>query len=136
MTDKLTNHHVTAELISDKQGDAIMLTQQETELEEPDIVLLHPSQLRQVCEHFGIIARDREAEKTIATLQRRLIALRDRIVQLDYWLAHHSDHKHADLSHELVSVGALSDLANEWCAEFEKVEPDSTFTGEQLNLNV
>jgi len=60
--------------------------------------------------------------KPIATLQRRLIALRDRIVQLDYWLTHHSDHKHADLSHELVSVGALSDLANEWCAEFEETD--------------
>lgn len=122
MIAKLTMHHVSAEEVNDKHGPAVMLTQQEDGYDDPDTILLHPWQLRAICEHFGIIASDQQAAKTISTLVRRMQVLRERIDELDCWITNHSDHKHADLSHELVSIGALSDLAREWCAEFEETD--------------
>lgn len=43
----------------------------------------------------------------------------ERIDKLDDWLTNHSDHRNADLSQELASIGALYDLAREWCADFD-----------------
>ena len=132
MTDKLTHHHLTAELVHDECGTAIMLTQQEDGYNEPSTVLVHPFQLRAVCEQFGIIASDPQAAKTIATLQRRMVGLRERIDDLADWMAKHSDHAHADLSYETTQLRALQDLAGEWCADFDSeqaapaVESDST----------
>lgn len=57
----------------------IMLTQQEDGYNEQNTVLVHPWQLRAVCEQFGIIASDPQAAKAIATLQRRMKALHVRI---------------------------------------------------------
>lgn len=131
MTTKLTHHHLTAEEVKDKHGTAIMLTQQDG-IEEPHSVLVHPWQLRAVCEQFNIIASDQQAAKTIATLQRRMVGLRERIDDLAYWMAKHSDHAHADLSYETTQLRALQDLAGEWCADFDNeqaapaVESDST----------
>lgn len=119
MSTILTHHHLEAEEINDKNGKAIMLSQHEDGYNEPDVVVLHPWQLRGVCEQFGIIAADGQAAKTIATLQRRMLALRRHIDQLAQWIAQHSDHKHADLSHEMTSINALADLAGEWCADFD-----------------
>ena len=116
-TTKLTHHHLTAEAVSDEHGTAIMLTQQDG-IEEPHTVLVHPWQLRAVCEQFGIIASDTRAAKTIATLQRRMVGLHDRIEALADWMAQHSDHRHADLSYETTQLDALLDLASEWCADF------------------
>ena len=56
--------------------------------------------------------------KTIATLTRRMMALRDRIESLTIWMARHSD-----LSHEMTQLHALAELANEWCHDIEEVEP-------------
>lgn len=122
MTDQLTQHHLRAEWVHDQDGTAIMLTQQEG-LDEPETVLAHPWQLRAVCEQFGIIAQDAQSARTIATLQRRMTALRERIDSLADWMARHSDHQHADLSYETTQLGALQDLASEWCAEFA-TEPE------------
>ncbi|MDP3520684.1 MAG: hypothetical protein Q8S02_08685 [Hydrogenophaga sp.] len=119
MTTILTHHHLTAEAIHDKHGDAIMLTQSEDGFNEPNTVVLHPWQLRAVCEQFGIIASDPQAAKTIATLQRRMLGLHERIRALFDWMAEHSDHKHADLTYETTQLLALLDLANEWVADFE-----------------
>lgn len=118
MTTKLTHHHLTAEEVIDDHGKAILLSQQDG-MEEPHSVLMHPWQLRAVCEQFGIIASDPQAAKTIATLQRRMAALRDRIDSLADWMALHSDHKHADLSYETIQLNAVADLACEWCADFD-----------------
>lgn len=115
---KLTHHHLTAEQVDDEHGTAIMLTQQEDGYSEPSTVLVHPFQLRAVCEQFGIIASDTRAAKTIATLQRRMLRLRERIDNLADWMANHSDHRHADLSYETTQLRALQDLANEWCGDF------------------
>lgn len=126
MTDiTLTHHHLSAEWVRDAHGAAIMLTQQDG-IEDPQTVLVHPWQLRAACEHFGIIASDPQAAKTIATLQRRMVALQNRIDALADWMAEHSDHAHADLSYEVTQLHALQDLAAEWCAEFEELESDST----------
>lgn len=131
MTTKLTHHHLSAEAVNDKHGPAILLAQQDG-IEEPQSVLVHPWQLRAVCEQFGIIASDTRAAKTIATLQRRMVGLRDRIDNLADWMANHSDHAHADLSYETTQLRALQDLAGEWCADFTSeqagpaVESDST----------
>ena len=131
MTTKLTHHHLTAEAVNDQHGEAILLTQQDG-LEEPHSILVHPFQLRAVCEQFGIIASDPQAAKSIATLQRRMVGLRERIDDLADWMAKHSDHAHADLSYETTQLRALQDLAGEWCADFDSeqaapaVESDST----------
>jgi hypothetical protein len=123
MTDKLTHHELTAEWVDDRQGRAIMLTQPADNYDEPGSVLLHPWQLRAVCEQFGIIASDQQAAKTIATLTRRLLVLRDRIDELAADLSNNSDHKHADLSYEMTYANATADIAAEFCAELEGVQP-------------
>ncbi len=123
MTTKLTHHHLCAEQVNDDHGTAILLTQQDG-IEEPHSILVHPFQLRAVCERFGIIASDQQAAKTIATLQRRMVGLRERIDDLADWMIQFSDHKHADLSHEMTCLEALQDLAGEWCADFEEGLPE------------
>ena len=119
-----THHHLTAERFTDDNGPAIMLTQQ-AGIEDSDTIVVHPWQLRAVCEQFGLIASDPQAEKTIATLQRRMVLLRDRIDRLHHYLVNHSDHKHADLSYEVTYATACIDLAEEFCAEFA---PDEAIT--------
>ena len=123
MTTKLTHHHLSAEQVNDEHGEAIMLTQQDG-IEEPQSVLVHPWQLRAVCEQFDLIASDQQAAQTISTLQRRMVGLRDRIDDLADWMAKHSDHEHADLSYETTQLRALQDLAGEWCADFEEGLPE------------
>lgn len=123
MTTKLTHHHLSAEAVDDEHGKVILLTQQDG-IEEPQSVLMHPFQLRAVCEQFGIIASDTRAAKTIATLQRRMVKLSERIDDLADWMAKHSDHAHADLSYETTQLRALQDLAGEWCADFEEGLPE------------
>ena len=95
-------------------------------------MLVHPFQLRAVCEQFGIIASDTRAAKTIATLQRRMVKLSERIDDLADWMAKHSDHAHADLSYETTQLRALQDLAGEWCAEFEEGLPEGFGEGQQV----
>lgn len=117
-TTPMTHHHVKAEWQNDENGPVILLTQQ-SDYSEPDEVLMHPWQLRALCEHFGLMEADPQAAKTIATLQRRMLILRDRIDELGQYMTDHSDHKHADLSHELNTITMLAELADEWCADFQ-----------------
>lgn len=44
-----------------------------------------------------------------------MLALRDRIDEQGAYMTNFSDHKHADLSHELNNVNMLAELADEWC---------------------
>ena len=117
MTNTLTHHELTAEWVTDTQGKAIMLTQPADNYDEPGTVLIHPWQLRAVCEQFGIIASDSKAAKTIATLTRRLMVLNERIDHLANFLWNHSDSKHADLTYEQTYAAATADIAAEFCAE-------------------
>ena len=40
-----------------------------------------------------------------------------------------SDHRHADLSHELTKLSALADLAEEWCDDLGEVSDQETPQG-------
>lgn len=60
---------------------------------------------------------DLMAAKTIATLTRRLLVLRERIDDMADCLCNHSDRKHADLSYEMTFANATADIAAEFCAE-------------------
>lgn len=117
MTDTLTHHELTVEWVDDNRGRAIMLTQPTDNYDDPGAVLVHPWQLRAVCEQFGIIASEPQTAKTIATLSRRLLVLRDRIASLQHYLQNHSDHRHADLSYEVTYATATTEIAEEFCAE-------------------
>lgn len=123
MNQPLQNHEFRAELIQDEDGPAVMIDQADANGDGEHSVILHPHQLRAICEHFGILPADEQASKTIASLQRRMLALRDRIDQLGDALLNNNDHAHVDLDHELSLVTALDDLAREWCKDFDPPPP-------------
>lgn len=117
---KLEHQHFKAWLVDAEYGPAVVIQQNDGHTDES--VMLHMDQLRAVCQHFGITTADEQAAKTIAAMQRRLLALRDRINDMEAYMVKFSDHKHADLSYELVNLSALADLADEWCADFMPCE--------------
>lgn len=85
---------------------------------------IHPMHLRHIAEKMGLVeSGDPQAQKTIAMLTRRLESLSDRVHFLADYLANHSDHKHADLDYETTYARATSDIAYEFCAELEGVQP-------------
>ena len=99
------------EMTDDGQDDGLILLEQDS-CGNIDRVAIHPIHLRYMAEKMGLVeASDPTAAKTIATLQRRMVALRDRIETLADWMARYSDHKHADLSHETTQLDAMADLA-------------------------
>ena len=110
------------EMMDDGQGDGMILLEQDS-CGNIDRVAIHPIHLRYMAEKMGLVeSSDPTAAKTIATLQRRMLALRDRIESLADWMARYSDHKHADPSHETTLLHAMADLAREWCHDFEESE--------------
>ena len=110
------------EMTDDGQGDGLIFLEQDS-CGNIDCVAIHPIHLRYMAEKMGLVeSSDPTAAKTIATLQRRMLALRDRIESLADWMARYSDHKHADLSHETTLLHAMADLAREWCHDFEELE--------------
>lgn len=115
-TTPLTHHHLRVEWLNDKHGPAIMLTQQDG-YDEANQVMVHPWQLRGLCEHFGLVTADPQAAKTIATLQRRMLALRDRIDELGQLMTNFGDSDTNSL--ELNAITMLDELACEWCADFQ-----------------
>ena len=107
------------ELMADGQGDGLILLEQDSG-GNLDRVAIHPLHLRYMAEKMGLIeTSDPTTQKTIVTLQRRMVALRDRIESMADWMAKYSDHKHADLSYETTQLDAMADLAREWCHDFE-----------------
>lgn len=115
-TTPMTHRDVKAEWQNDEHGPAILLTQQ-GDYSEPNTVLMHPWQLHALCEHFGLVTADPQAAKTIATLQRRMLALRDRIDALGDFMTNFGDS--GTNSHELNTITMLAELADEWCADFQ-----------------
>ena len=106
------------ELMDDGRGDGLTLLEQDSG-GNIDRVALHPIHLRYMAEKMGLVGTsDPQAAKTIATLQRRMVLLRDRIDTLHHYLVNHSDHKHADLSYEVTYATACIDIADEFCADF------------------
>ena len=111
----LSHAEFKAEMFSDDRGPLITLTQAVDGYCEPMEVTMHPWQLKTVLEQFDVITADKDAAKMIATLERRLLLLRDRIGFLQHYLATRSDHKHADLSYEVTYATATADIADEFC---------------------
>lgn len=110
------------ELMNDDHGEGLILMEQDSGGNLVRVAI-HPIHLRYMAEKMGLLeSSDPTAQKTISTLKRRMMALRDRIESLADWMAKYSDHKHADLSHETTQLTALADLAREWCFEFEESE--------------
>ena len=129
MTDTLTHHELTAEWVDDEKGRAILLTQPTDNYDDPGSVLIHPWQLRAVCEQFEIIASNQQSAKTITTLTRRVRLLRERIDFLADYLANNSDSEHADLSYEQTYARATADIVGEFCAELvDTSATDNTMT--------
>lgn len=116
---RITHHELTAEWANDESGEAIVLTQPASQRGGPNSIVIDPWQLRAVCEKFGLLTADRGPAQYIATLERRLQAVRDRVEFLDNWLRNHSDHKHADLSYECTYSGATLDVADEFCFDID-----------------
>lgn len=123
MKNELKHHEFKAEWVSDEHGEGVMITQSDGWGDEAPTVIVHPWQLRSICEHFQILESDEGAAREIAALKRRMVVLRDRLLDLHSYMCRYSDHKHADLSYEVTNLTALVDIASEWCADFE--EPQS-----------
>lgn len=122
-TTKETFHEVTAELVNDDHGTAVLLTQPEPYSDEPHSVLMHPLQLRHFAERFaGMEPMGWMAAQPVKALARRLHTLAFHIDFLYDYIKNHSDHKHADLSFELAKVTALSEMADEFCADLPDEE--------------
>lgn len=117
-TTKETFHEVTAEFVTDEHGTAVMLTQPDQGTDDHCTVLMHPLQLRHFAERFaGMEPIGWMTSQPVKTLARRLHTLAFHIDFLYDYIKHHSDHKHADLSFELVKVTALTEMADEFCAD-------------------
>ncbi|MCB8747643.1 hypothetical protein LHU53_12080 [Rhodoferax sp. U2-2l] len=87
-------------------------------------VYLHPVHLRALAEKAGLVeTSDPQAAKTIATLTRRLLVLRDRIDHLGDYLTNHSDHQHSNLDYELTYITATANIATEFCADLIDTAP-------------
>ena len=119
---ELLHYHFTAKEFTDAHGTAIMLEQQEG-IEDTQAIVIHPWQLRAACEHLGIIASDKEAERTIATLSRRLNVLTQRVEHLADYLETHSDTRHTDLSYAQTYARATAEIAAEFVAEMVSLAP-------------
>lgn len=113
------------EFMADGQGDGLILLEQDS-CGNVDRVAIHPIHLRYMAEKMGLIeASDPQAAKTIATLARRLQLLNSRIQHLDNWLRTLSDSDHADLNYEIGFSGGTSDMAAEFCAELDDLDPQA-----------
>jgi hypothetical protein len=109
---------LTVSTADDEHGQFIILSQDGGGNRES--VAIHHIHLRYLAEQFGLTETSaRQANKTIATLERRLVALRDRLEILHDYLVNHSDHKHADLTYEVTYTTATLDIADEFCADFD-----------------
>ena len=118
-------HHVTAELISDEYGNAVVLTQQD-DMDESTVVI-HPLQLRHFAERYaGMESADWMTTRPVKTLTNRLRTLAFHIDSLYDYIKNHSDHKHADLSFELAKAIALTEMADAFCSDLpDENEPSN-----------
>lgn len=101
------------ERMNDGQGTLILLEQDNSGNSET--VALHPIHLRFLAEQFGLVpTSDPEGAKTIATLQRRLRLLRDRLEHMRIRLAAPGE---KDPGYDSAYLHATSIMADEFCRE-------------------
>lgn len=104
------------ERMADQHGTLIILEQDGGG--NIDRLAIHPIHLRYMAEKFGLVeTSDPQAAKTIATLQRRIRILRDRIDYLGNYLTNESDRERANLDFEISYAEATADMADEFCAD-------------------
>jgi hypothetical protein len=116
---------LTIETTEDENGQFIILSQDDGS--NKGGVAIHHIHLRYLAEQFGLTETStQQANKTIATLERRLLARRDRMESLHDYLVNHSDHKHADLTFEMTYATATLDIADAFCADFDTTASVST----------
>ncbi len=76
-------HDVSAELLTDKFGTAVLLTQHDTGLDDPTTMVVHPLQLQHFAERFaGVEPAGALASKQVKALSRRLRTLVVHVDQL------------------------------------------------------
>jgi hypothetical protein len=119
-----THFHLVADLIEiPAAGPGLHVRlQQQDGLDEPNIILLHPWQVRAVCQQLGLAVGDEEASRTIAKLCRWLRLLHGRVTELAHHLAHFSDTAHADLSFEQQHAAATAHIADALLVDLTDLE--------------
>lgn len=123
----LKHHEVNAKWVDDEHGPAVMLEQCDGWGDEgAHTIIVHPHQLRAVCEHFGILAADEQSARAIATLRRRLLALCERIGDLEGCLTRLDGYMDSDWSPEMAKLDALADLAAEWREDLMPLDKEAT----------
>lgn len=125
MLDRIEN--LTIEVIDDADGRLIMLEQDSCG--NISSVAIHPVHVRHLAEKLGLThLADPTAQRTIASLTRRIRVLADRIESLHDFLINHSDTKHADLTWEQTYSKATLDSADEFIAELDDAEANTVAT--------
>lgn len=127
----LIHYPLKAEALTDDQGEMVRLEQQEG-INDAQVIVVHPWQLRAACVHLGIAHADPESERTAAQLKRRIRALVERIEHLNDYLREQSASGHASLTYEQTYSQATADLAAEFITELEESRPTEPVQGELL----
>lgn len=125
------HYPLKAEPLADDDGEMIRLEQQEG-IDDAQVIVVHPWQLRAACVQLGVLHADPESERTAARLKRRIRALVERIEHLNDYLHEHSDSEHANLTYEQTYSQATADLAAEFITDFEESRPSEPVQGELL----
>ncbi len=111
-------HDVSAELLTDKFGTAVLLTQHDTGLDDPTTMVVHPLQLQHFAERFaGVEPAGALASKQVKALSRRLRTLVVHVDQLQQLLAGCSVQRAADLNLVQAKATTLAELAHGFCAD-------------------
>ena len=115
----MLNHENIPELkierMADQYGAFILLTQDNCGNSES--VALHMIHLRFLAEQFGLVpTSDPDGARTIATLQRRIRLLRDRVDHLSRWLSS-SERERTGIEYGVACADALAVMAAEFCED-------------------
>jgi hypothetical protein len=113
--------------LDDEDGEGLILLEQDSGGNR-DCVAIHPIHLRYMAEKFGLVeSSDLQATRYIATLERRMRLLQERIDHLGHRLANHPCRESVDIDCEIEYLAATSDLADEFCMDMgrgdEHAEP-------------
>lgn len=115
----INQYQVTAQLTNGAKGPMIELNQEDGSDHGTCAIYLHPWQIRSIMDQFGLIAADQEAAKKVATLERHLLLLRDRIETMFIDLCNNPGQRHVDMSGDMAYANATLDLAHEFCHDLD-----------------
>jgi hypothetical protein len=118
------NYQISAELLHDKNGPLLNLIQTSADYCDPQEINLHPWQMKEILTRFGVISPDQESAKKIATLERHILLLRDRIETMFIDLCDNPGRHHADMSGDVAYAQGTLDLANEFCHDLDHTPTD------------